>query len=78
MILRQDKRIWQLMDVKIKKEFQSRGLLDKLISATLPIRVLKNTGYYIISMNPNPRVDTICKNMIMTKMKNKGKMMITF
>lgn len=76
MIHRHDTRILQIMDVKIKKEFQSKGLLDKLISATLPIRVLKNTGYYIISMNPNPRVDTICKNMIMTKMKNRGKIMI--
>ena len=76
MIHRQDNRILQIVDVKIKKEFQSRGLLDKLISSTLPIRMLKNTGYFIISMNPNPRVDTICKNMIMTKMKNRGKMLI--
>lgn len=76
MIHRHDNRILQIVDVKIKKEFQSRGLLDKLISATLPIRMLKNTGYYIISMNPNPRVDTICKNMIMTRMKNRGKMLI--
>ena len=76
MIHRQDNRILQIVDVKIKKEFQSRGLLDKLISATLPIRMLKNTGYYIISMNPNPRIDTICKNMIMTKMKNRGNMLI--
>lgn len=76
MIHRHDNRIFQIVDVKIKKEFQSRGLLDNLISATLPIRMLKNTGYFIISMNPNPRVDTICKNMIMTKMKNRGKMLI--
>ena len=76
MIHRHDNRILQIVDVKIKKEFQGNGLLDKLISATLPIRMLKNTGYYIISMNPNPRVDIICKNMIMTKMKNRGKMMI--
>ena len=76
MIHRHDNRILQIVDVKIKKEFQGNGLLDKLISATLPIRMLKNTGYYIISMNPNPRVDIICKNMIMKKMKNRGKMMI--
>jgi len=59
MIHRHDNRILQIIDVKIRKEYQSRGLLDKLISATLPIRLLKNTGYYIISMNPNPRVDII-------------------
>ena len=76
MVLRHDNRIFQIMDIKIKKEFQGRGLLDKLISATLPLRVLKNTGYYAISMNPNPRVDTICRNMKMTKMKNRGKMLI--
>jgi hypothetical protein len=76
MIHRHDNRILQIVDVKIKKEFQGNGLLDKLISATLPIRMLKNTGYYIISMNPNPRVDIICKNMIMTKMKCRGKMVI--
>jgi len=76
MIHRHDNRILQIIDIKIKKEYQSRGLLDKLIFATLPIRLLKNTGYYIISMNPNPRVDIICKNMKITKIKNKGKMMI--
>lgn len=76
MILRHDNRIWQIIDVKIKKDFQGRGLLDKLISATLPLRMLKNTAYYTISMNPNPRVDTICASMKITKMKNRGKMLI--
>lgn len=76
MIMRHDNRIWQIIDVKIKREFQGRGLLDKLISATLPLRVMKSTAYYTISMNPNPRVDTICASMKMTKMKTRGKMMI--
>jgi hypothetical protein len=76
MIHRHDNRVLQIIDVKIKKEWQGRGLLNTLISATLPIRVLKNTGYYIISMNPNPRIDSICKNMIMTRMKHRGKMLI--
>jgi hypothetical protein len=76
MIMRHDNRIWQIIDVKIRKDYQGRGLLDKLIAATLPIRVLKNTAYYTISMNPNPRVDTICASMKITKMKNRGKMLI--
>jgi hypothetical protein len=76
MILRFDNRIWQILDIKIKKEFQGNGYLDALISATLPIRMLKNTGYYTISMNPNPRIDVICSKMKMPKMKSRGKMYI--
>jgi hypothetical protein len=76
MVYRHDNRILQILDVKIKKEHQSQGLLDTLISATIPLRILKNTEYYTISMNPNPRVDSICGNMIINKLKNRGKMMI--
>jgi hypothetical protein len=76
MVHRHDNRILQILDVKIDKVHQSRGLLDTLISATIPLRILKNTEYYAISMNPNPRVDSICANMIINKLKNRGKMMI--
>jgi hypothetical protein len=76
LLLRHDNRIWQILDLKIKKDFQGIKCVNTLLTATLPIRILKNTGYYIISMNPNPRVDIICSNMKMTKMKPRGKMLI--
>jgi len=76
LVLRYDNKIWQIMDLKIKKEYRGKQCIDTLISATLTTRVMKSTAYYAISMNPNPRIDAVCNNIKLPKMKNRGKMNI--
>jgi phage pi2 protein 07 len=76
LVLRYDNKVWQIMDLKIKKEYRGKQCIDSLISSTLTTRITKSTAYYAISMNPNPRIDSICNNMKLPKMKNRGKMII--
>jgi len=76
LVLRYDNKVWQIMDLKIAKEFRGKKCLDNLITSTLPTRVMKGSAYYAISMNPNARIDVICNRMKLPKMKNRGKMHI--
>jgi hypothetical protein len=76
LVLRFDNKVWQIMDLKIAKEFRGKQCIDSLITATLPTRIMKSTAYYAISMNPNPRIDAVCNNIKLPKMKNRGKMNI--
>lgn len=76
LILRYDNKVWQIMDLKIKKEYQGKDYLNKIIGGTFTTRILKSSAYYAISMNPNIRIDSICNNMKMPKMKYRGKMFI--
>ena len=76
LVLRYDNKVWQIMDLKIKKEFRGKKCLDNLITSTLPTRVMKGSAYYAISMNPNTRIDAVCNNMKLPKMKNRGKIHI--
>jgi hypothetical protein len=76
LILRYDNKVWQIMDLKIKKEYRGKKCVDCLISSTLSTRITKSTAYYAISMNPNPCIDAVCNNMKLPKMKNRGKMNI--
>lgn len=76
LVLRYDNKVWQIMDLKIKKEFRGKQCIDSLITATLTTRITKSTAYYAISMNPNPRMDAVCNNIKLPKMKNRGKMNI--
>jgi len=76
LVLRHDNKVWQIMDLKIAKEFRGKKCLDNLITSTLTTRIKKSTAYYAISMNPNARIDAICNNMKLPKMKNRGKMHI--
>jgi hypothetical protein len=76
LVLRYDNKIWQIIDLKIKKEYRGQNYLDKLITSTFTTRIMKSSAYYTISMNPNSRIDAICNNMKLPKMKNRGKMYI--
>lgn len=76
LILRHDNKIWQIMDLKIAKEFRGKHSLDKLISSTLSTRILKSNAYYALSMNPNPKLDAVCNHLNLPKLKNRGKMYI--
>lgn len=76
LVLRYDTKVWQIMDLKIAKEFRGKQCINDLISATLTTRVMKSTAYYAISMNPNPRIDAVCNSIKLPKMKNRGKMHI--
>jgi hypothetical protein len=76
LVLRYDNKVWQIMDLKIRKEYRGQHYLDKLIGATFTTRIMKSTAYYAISMNPNTRIDAVCNNMKLPKMKNRGKIYI--
>ena len=76
LVLRYDNKVWQIIDLKIKKEYRGQNYIDKLIGGTFTTRVMKSTAYYAISMNPNMRIDAVCNNMKLPKMKNRGKMYI--
>lgn len=76
LVLRYDTKIWQIMDLKIAKEYRGKHCIDSLITATLTTRVMKSKAYYAISMNPNLRIDAVCNNIKLPKMKNRGKMNI--
>ena len=75
-VLRYDNKIWQIMDLRISKDYRGKQYLDNLITATFATRVMKSSAYYAISMNPNPRIDAICNNIKLPKLKNRGKMYI--
>jgi hypothetical protein len=76
LVLRYDYNVWQIMDLKIKKDFRGKNNIDKFISSTLTSRILKSNAYYGISMNPNIQIDKVAKKMHMPKMKSRGKMNI--
>ena len=73
---RYDNKVCHIMDLKIKKTHRGIGGINKFIMSTLLTRMLKNSGYYAISMNKNTIIEYITSKLMMPKMKDRGKMCI--
>jgi len=76
LIYRYDHKIWQIMDLKIKKEFRGQSGVGRFVKATLGQRLLKSTSYYAICMNSNKIIDRVINKIMLPRLKERGKMEI--
>ena len=73
---RYDNKVCQILDLKIKKTHRGTGGVNKFIMSSLFSRMIKNSGYYGISMNNNTIIENLISKIMLPKMKNRGKMLI--
>ena len=76
LIYRYDKKIWQILDLKILKEYRGQKGISAFVKSTLGTRMNKSGAYFAISMNPNPIVDDVINKVMMPKLKFRGRMQI--
>ena len=76
LIYRYDTKVCHIMDLKIKKSHRGTGGVNKFIRSTLFSRMIKNNGYYGISMNTNTIIENLVPKIMIPKMKSRGKMFI--
>ena len=76
LVYRYDHKIWQIMDLKIKKEFRGQSGVGTFVKATLGQRIMKSGAYYAICMNTNKIVDRVVSKTLLPKLKDRGKMEI--